>query len=183
MMRAAVERDFNHPSIIAWCMFNETWGFGGQVELLKWMEERNLIERPVTEAGKERPPTPAASGQDGGQPQDPAAQPAAPFKIHNEDAHKWVQQMWREAKGLDPTRLIEDMSVCYWEHLDYYAHVETDINSWHFYIDDYARAREHIAKVAHDSYAGSRFNYVPGFTQGNAPLITSEYGGVGALDG
>ena len=42
MMRAAVERDFNHPAIIAWCMFNETWGFGGQVELFKWMEERHL---------------------------------------------------------------------------------------------------------------------------------------------
>ena len=37
--------------------------------------------------------------------------------------------------------------------------------------------------MARDTYAGSRFNYVPGFEQGNAPLITSEYGGVGALDG
>ena len=63
MMRAAVERDFNHPSIIAWCMFNETWGFGGQVELMKWMEERHLVMRPATEAGKESPPAPAASGQ------------------------------------------------------------------------------------------------------------------------
>src|ERR1043166_5975171 len=35
MMRAAIRRDFNHPSIIAWCVFNETWGFGGQVELIK----------------------------------------------------------------------------------------------------------------------------------------------------
>ena len=49
-------------------------------------------------------------------------------------------------RTLDPTRLIEDMSVVYWEHLDYYAHVETDINSWHFYINDYAKAREHIEK-------------------------------------
>ena len=183
MMRAAVERDFNHPSIIAWCMFNETWGFGGQVELMKWMEERNLVERPATEAGKEEPPAPATSGQDGGQEQAAAVQPAAPFKIHNESAHKWVQQMWKEAKALDPTRLIEDMSVVYWDHLDYYAHVETDINSWHFYINDYAKAREHIDRVARDTYAGSRFNYVPGFAQANAPLITSEYGGVGALDG
>ena len=31
--------------------------------------------------------------------------------------------------------------------------------------------------------AGSRFNYVAGFRAGRAPLITSEYGGVGALDG
>ena len=25
-----VERDFNHPSIIGWCPFNETWDFGGR---------------------------------------------------------------------------------------------------------------------------------------------------------
>ena len=91
--------------------------------------------------------------------------------------------MWLEAKALDPTRLIEDMSVVYWEHLEYYQHTETDINSWHFYINDYDKAREHIDKVARDTYAGSRFNYVPGFEQGSQPLITSEYGGVGALDG
>jgi hypothetical protein len=30
MMREAIARDFNHPSIFAWCLFNETWGFGGQ---------------------------------------------------------------------------------------------------------------------------------------------------------
>ena len=35
MMRRAIERDFNHPAVIAWCVFNETWGFGGQVELVK----------------------------------------------------------------------------------------------------------------------------------------------------
>ena len=187
MMRAAVERDFNHPAIIAWCMFNETWGFGGQVELMKWIEEHNLKARDETAAAadqpKEAPPAPAATGQDGGQPQDPATQPPAPFKIHNESAHKWVQQMWQAAKALDPTRLIEDMSVVYWEHLDYYAHTETDINSWHFYINDYEKARAHIDNVARSTYAGSRFNYVPGFEQGSAPLITSEYGGVGALDG
>jgi beta-galactosidase/beta-glucuronidase len=34
MMRKAIQRDFNHPSIVAWCLFNETWGFGGQVELV-----------------------------------------------------------------------------------------------------------------------------------------------------
>jgi beta-galactosidase/beta-glucuronidase len=32
MMRAAIARDFNHPSIVAWCLFNETWGFGGQTD-------------------------------------------------------------------------------------------------------------------------------------------------------
>ena len=177
MMRAAVERDFNHPAIIAWCMFNETWGFGGQVELFKWMEERHLAlplpENNVGSTGEHKEP-PAT----GSEPAKPGS-----IKIPNTSAHKWVRQMWLEAKALDPTRLIEDMSVVYWEHLEYYQHTETDINSWHFYINDYAKAREHIDKVARDTYAGSRFNYVPGFEQGSQPLITSEYGGVGALDG
>ncbi len=172
MMREAVERDFNHPSIIAWCMFNETWGFGGQVELFKWMEERRLAL-----------PLPASNIASGGEEKEGPPSTPGSIKLHNTSAQKWVRQMWIEAKALDPTRLIEDMSVVYWEHLEYYQHTETDINSWHFYINDYEKAREHIEKVARDTYAGSRFNYVPGFEQGSAPLITSEYGGVGALDG
>jgi hypothetical protein len=182
MMRAAVERDFNHPSIIAWCMFNETWGFGGQVELVKWMQEYNA--RSNTETPAPDPAPPAVSAESEGPAPVPVAAPAAPpFKINNQDAHIWVHQMWKLAKELDPTRLIEDMSVVYWEHLNYYAHTDTDINSWHFYINDYAKARAHIEKVAHDTYRGSRFNYIAGFEQGAQPLITSEYGGVGALDG
>jgi hypothetical protein len=91
--------------------------------------------------------------------------------------------MWEIAKSLDGTRLIEDMSVVVWEHLNAYGHVDTDINSWHFYIDDYARAKAHIEQVVAKSYRGSSFNYIEGFAQQNAPLINSEYGGVGALDG
>src|SRR5262249_29946850 len=34
MLRETIERDFNHPSIFAWCLFNETWGFGGQMSFL-----------------------------------------------------------------------------------------------------------------------------------------------------
>ncbi len=181
MMRAAVERDFNHPSIIAWCLFNETWGFGGQVELMKWMKEYDARTQPDTAApptavsADDAVPIPVAAA--------PAELPAAPFKIDNQSAHYWVHEMWLLAKKLDGTRLIEDMSVVYWEHLDYYAHTDTDINSWHFYISDYEKARTHIEKVAHDTYRGSRFNYIAGYEQGAQPLITSEYGGVGALDG
>ncbi len=46
MMREAIERDFNHPSIFAWCIFNETWGFGGQVEfadLIKSLDPKNKL--------------------------------------------------------------------------------------------------------------------------------------------
>jgi hypothetical protein len=197
MMRAAVERDFNHPSIIAWCLFNETWGFGGQVELVKWMREYNARPRPETlvpdealtlasgDTVPEHAPAPAETPAASAPSATPAAPaPAAlPSKINNQEAHLWVAEMWQLAKKLDPTRLIEDMSVVYWEHLNYYAHTNTDINSWHFYINDYAQARAHIEKVARDTYRGSRFNYIAGFEQGAQPLITSEYGGVGALDG
>lgn len=153
-MRAAIRRDFNHPSIIAWCTFNETWGFGGQVELVKHI---------------------------GSAP--PSVTDAAPGPLQNQSAHEWVQRMWELAKQLDPTRLVEDMSVVHWNHLAYFAHGDTDINSWHFYLHDYAQAREHIEKVVAQTYAGSTFNYVDGFRQGAQPLINSEYGGVGALDG
>jgi hypothetical protein len=37
--------------------------------------------------------------------------------------------------------------------------------------------------VVKATYRGSTFNYVEGFNQGRQPLINSEYGGVGALDG
>src|SRR5438105_3894732 len=95
----------------------------------------------------------------------------------------WVQQMWELAKKLDSTRLVEDMSVCHWEHLDYYLHCDTDINSWHFYISDYEKAKAHIDKVVGSTFLGSSFNYVPGFLHKGQPLINSEYGGIGALDG
>ena len=104
-------------------------------------------------------------------------------RFANLAAHAWVQNTWELAKKLDPTRLVEDMSVVHWEHLEYYAHGDTDINSWHFYIDDYFRAKEHIQKVVDASYAGSTFNFVPGYADKGQPLINSEYGGIGALDG
>ena len=93
------------------------------------------------------------------------------------------QSMWQLAKRLDPTRLVEDMSVVAWDHLEYYGHGDTDVNSWHFYTDNYEKARGQISEVVEKTYAGSTFNYVPGFQQAAQPLINSEYGGVGALDG
>jgi len=158
MMRRTIERDFNHPSIVAWCLFNETWGFGGQSEFVK------LINPSPPNGGKSEP---HAVGK----------------KLSNEQAYAWVQSMWQLAKSLDPTRLVEDMSVVAWDHLEYYGHGDTDVNSWHFYSDSYEKARRQIIDVVEKTYAGSTFNYVPGFEQAGQPLINSEYGGVGALDG
>jgi hypothetical protein len=156
MLKHGIERDLNHPSIISWCIFNESWGFGGQTELMKWFnpnQEGSTLPR------------------------------LEPAKIANAAAFQWVHETWLLAKQLDPTRLIEDMSVVIWDHLDAYGHVDTDINSWHFYIDDYELAKAHIENVVSHTFRGSKFNYVEGYTQRDSPLINSEYGGVGALDG
>jgi hypothetical protein len=153
MMRRTVQRDFNHPSIVAWCLFNETWGFGGQTEFVK-----------LINPSPPRLPSPETIEQ-------------------QEDAPSWVRSMWQLAKALDPTRLVEDMSVVAWEHLQFHGHGQTDVNSWHFYTSDYEKARRQIHEVVEKTYTGSPFNYVPGYQQGSQPLINSEYGGVGALDG
>lgn len=127
MMEASVARDFNHPAVFSWCIFNETWGIGD--------------------------------------------------KGYTPDHQEWVEKMYHRTKELDPTRLVEDNSPCN------YDHVITDINSWHFYINDYKAARDHINGVVEKTKPGSSFNYVAGRTQGNAPLINSEYGGIGAGSG
>ena len=125
-LRGNIARDYNHPSIISWCNFNETWGLGGN-------EYKEMTDR-----------------------------------------QEWVREMYHLAKSLDTTRLIEDNSPCL------YDHVETDINSWHFYINDYDRAKEHIANVVAETYPGSGFNYAGDNVQSDAPLINSEYGGISA---
>ncbi|MDB6018569.1 MAG: glycoside hydrolase family 2 sugar binding [Pedosphaera sp.] len=181
MMRQAIKRDFNHPAIFAWCTFNETWGFGGQVEFVDLIHPINPKTRSRT---NNRPAVLARAVSASATAVAELPKPTTTrAKLANLSAHTWVQSMWELAKKLDPTRLIEDMSVVQWEHLDYFAHGDTDINSWHFYIDDYARAKEHIAKVVKLTFTGSHFNYVPGYAHKGQPLINSEYGGVGALDG
>ena len=157
-MREAIRRDFNHPSIIGWCLFNETWGFGGQDEILKHINPKP----PLAPATEDRAPG---------------------TKLNNELSFTWVDKMWGVAKALDPTRIVEDMSVVAADHLEHYGHIRTDVNSWHFYSRFYSEAREHLEQVVRNTYAGSPFNYVHGFEQGSQPLINSEYGGPGALDG
>ncbi len=101
-------------------------------------------------------------------------QPRYPLNV---DTQKWVESMWKEMKALDPSRLVEDNSA------DKRDHVATDINSWHFYIDDYARAKQAIENVVTNTFSGSNFNFVKDRAQDTAPLINSEYGSVGAGGG
>jgi len=86
--------------------------------------------------------------------------------------------MWQEVKRkLDSSRLVEDNST------DRCDHVKTDLNSWHFYIDDYALARQRIAEIVKNTHPGSTTNHVPGRVQDTAPLISSEFGAVGSHGG
>ncbi len=75
-------------------------------------------------------------------------------------------------------RLVEDNSPCNYDHI-----VSTDLNSWHFYIDNHEKAREHILHVVDQTRPGSGFNYCPGLAQSSLPLINSEYGAVSAGGG
>ena len=131
-MRAAVARDRNHPAIIAWVAFNETWGLGKAEDYKK----------------------------DG-------------------DTQTWVARMVDQIRTLDGhDRLVEDNSPCNYDHI-----ANTDVNSWHFYIDNHDEARRHIEDVVAKTQPGSGFNYVPGPGQSSLPLINSEYGAVSAGDG
>ncbi|MDD5501984.1 MAG: glycoside hydrolase family 2 TIM barrel-domain containing protein [Candidatus Thermoplasmatota archaeon] len=107
----------------------------------------------------------------------------------NTDVQNWMIQMYNTARSLDPTRLIEDNSAIVYTY-DYantpaggWHTNSTDIFSWHFYINDYATAKNHITDVVENAYAGSTWGCVYGATQQADPLMNSEYGGIGCADG
>jgi len=88
---------------------------------------------------------------------------------------------------LDSTRLVEDNST------NKYDHVLTDLNSWHFYIGNYRRARHHVSRVVAQTEEGGGYNYVGSlyghvagagdYTQASRPLLNSEYAALGARGG
>lgn len=99
---------------------------------------------------------------------------------------RWLAQQVAQTKALDPTRLVEDNSACN------YDHVVGNLNSWHFYIGEWEAARRHVQTVVENTHPGSTFNYVAGlserpearqYVQGAAPLLNSEYAGLGAGGG
>ncbi len=120
-----VTRDFNHPSIFSWVIFNETWGL-------------------FTTKGTIRSYLP--------------------------ETQEWVRSVYHRVKALDPTRLVEDNSPCNNDH------VESDLNTWHFYKNGYETVRDHIRDVVKNTYVGSAFNYIGGNKQTGAPLMNSECG-------
>lgn len=138
--REVMERDYNHPSIFSWVMFNETWGLSS--------EEQGYG---LTGDGAKKKYLP--------------------------QTQQWVRDIYHWAKRFDPTRLVEDNSPCNWDH------VETDINTWHFYKNGYEAVRDHIADVVEKTFPGSTFNYIGGNVQSDAPLMNSECGNVWGIQG
>lgn len=130
--RAIFDRDFNHPSIFSWVMFNESWG---------------LLD------GK------------------------GDARVYTPQTQAWVRDIYRSARAHDPTRLIEDNSACR------YDHVETDLNTWHFYLHGYETLRRHVREVVEKTFPGSDFNFIGGNRQNGAPLLNSECGMVWGVDG
>jgi hypothetical protein len=89
---------------------------------------------------------------------------------------EWVIGMYRLAKQLDPTRLVEDNSPCNHDH------AETDLNSWHDYLPGYAW-REQLDRITRDTFPGSKWNFIGGRAQGNQPMFNSECGNVWGYEG
>ena len=133
-LRGMIERDFNHPAIFAWVLFNETWGL-------------------LTKLGQK--------------------------EVYRPETQSWVASVYREAKTLDPTRLVEDNSPCCGR-----GHTETDINSWHSYLPGWAWER-HDEMVSDSTRPGSAWNFEAGYRQASPPQpnINSEFGNVWGYEG
>lgn len=127
-LRDMIERDFNHPSIYCWTVFNEEWGIG------------NLRTAP---------------------------------KEHRVD---WVLKMVELARQLDPTRLVQDNTG--------WAHLFTDLNSFHWYGRDVDGFRRHFRQINDGRIKeGDDWNYISGRKQRGEPFVNNEFGYVGAGDG
>lgn len=133
-LKGMIERDYNHPSIFQWVLFNETWGLFTEVK----------------EPKKQR--------------------------LYLPETQQWVESLYKLAKTMDPTRLVEDNSPCN------YDHVATDVNSWHVYIPGY-EWKKHLDEVCANTSPGSKWNFIGGRTQGEQPLFNSECGNVWGYTG
>jgi galactose mutarotase-like enzyme len=131
-LRGMIARDYNHPSIFAWVLFNETWGLETKVD----GRDRYL---PATE--------------------------------------RRVAQDYRLAKSLDPTRLVEDNSVCCGS-----GHTESDLNTWHEYLPGW-RWEAYVQRLSDSTFPGSSWNFRRPRHQANQPMCNSEFGNVWGYEG
>jgi hypothetical protein len=100
-----------------------------------------------------------------------------PERVYQSETQQWVASVYRLAKSLDPTRLVEDNSVCCGR-----GHTETDLNSWHAYLPGWAWDEE-LDKASKGTAAGSTWNFEAGYKQDRQPDINSEFGNVWGYEG
>ena len=131
-LRGMIDRDYNHPAVFSWVMFNETWGLTTQTAQ--------------------------------GERYEPAAQ-------------RRVASVYRLAKSLDSTRLVEDNSICC-----HRGHTETDLNSWHEYLPGW-EWEHHVTVLSDSTFPGSTWNFSPGWRQDHQPMLNSEFGNVWGYEG
>lgn len=96
---------------------------------------------------------------------------------YTDETAKWVVECFHKAKALDPTRLVEDNSVCNCDH------TITDVNTWHFYSNGYDRVKGFVDSFCHTAYPGTQENYKSGYTMTDVPCMNSECGNVWGIDG
>jgi len=107
----------------------------------------------------------------------PAPGQEKPKRVYLPETQSWVASVVRLARSLDPTRLVEDNSVCCG-----IGHTETDINSWHEYQPGWAWD-EVLDKASAGTYPGSTWNFEQGYRQARQPNINSEFGNVWGYEG
>jgi len=100
-----------------------------------------------------------------------------PKRVYQPETQRWVASVYRLAKSLDPTRLVEDNSVCCGR-----GHTETDLNSWHDYLPGWAW-EERLDEVSKGTFPGSPWNFEEGYRQDRQPNINSEFGNVWGYEG
>jgi hypothetical protein len=135
-MREMVNRDYNHPSIFSWVVFNETWG--------------------LTTHHQENGKT---------------------IATYLPSTQNWVASMYYMVKSIDPTRLVDDNSICCGR-----GHTETDLYTWHEYKPGW-EWQDHLTNLTAKNFPGSTFDFEKPFTQGHQPNINAECGNVWGYDG
>lgn len=96
---------------------------------------------------------------------------------YRKETQEWVKRLYRDVKAYDPTRLIEDNSPCNSDH------VETDVNSWHLYINGYENMKKHCDEIEKTFVEGSQANYVQGYSMTDIPVMNSECGNYWGIKG
>ena len=132
-MYEIVDRDINHPAVIYWVIFNETWGL--------WTRyEDDKIE-------------------------------------YRKETQEWVRRLYHDLKKYDSTRLVEDISP------NSRDHVETDVNTWHFYLNGYENVKAECDRVSEKFVCGSEENYIGGNRMTDIPIMNSECGNYWRVEG